>query len=86
MITPISPISHDVATFALDAQAEYDISEPLFIDAQDPSQSLNGVQLPLLVRTFIAGLKAHGVRKGDCVVVHTGNNVTLSLLLPAGHV
>ncbi|PLB53987.1 acetyl-CoA synthetase-like protein [Aspergillus steynii IBT 23096] len=83
MISPIAPISHDVVTFALDARADYDASEPLFIDAQDPSRSLNGVQFPFLVRTLIAGLKAHGVGKGDCVVVHTGNNVLYTALFLA---
>lgn len=74
----MSSISHDVVTFTLDVRADYDPSEPLFIDAQHPSRSLNGAQFPTLVRTLIAGLKAHGVGKGDCVVVHTGNNVTYS--------
>ncbi|KAI9035959.1 acetyl-CoA synthetase-like protein [Aspergillus affinis] len=83
MISSTPPISHDVVSFALDARADYDPSEALFIDAQYPSRYLNGLQFPLLVRTLIAGLKAHGVEKGDCVVVHTGNNVLYTALFLA---
>lgn len=70
--------SYDVVTFSLDAQVEYDPCKPLFIDPQEPSRSLNASQFKFLVHTLIAGLKAHGLGRGDCVLLHTGNNVRLS--------
>ncbi|PKY03567.1 acetyl-CoA synthetase-like protein [Aspergillus campestris IBT 28561] len=65
----------DLLSFAFQGPVEYDQSRPLFIDAENPSRSLNASQFRLLVRTLIAGLKAHHVQRGDCVLVHLGNNI-----------
>lgn len=74
-----SPEAHDVytdlLTFCFDGPNQYNQQRPIFIDAQDPSRSLNASQFRLLVRTLIAGLKAHHVQHGDCVLVHLGNSV-----------
>ncbi|OJJ71092.1 hypothetical protein ASPBRDRAFT_179133 [Aspergillus brasiliensis CBS 101740] len=78
-----SPHSHDVVTFALDAQVEYDPCKPLFIDPQEPSRSLNATQFRFLVHTLIAGLKAHGLNRGDCVLLHSGNNVLYTAIFLA---
>lgn len=67
--------SHDVVTFSLDAQVEYDLCKPLFIDPQEPSRSLDATQFRFLVHSLIAGLRAHNLGRGDCVLLHTGNNV-----------
>ncbi|GCB23709.1 4-coumarate--CoA ligase-like 7 [Aspergillus awamori] len=75
--------SHDVVTFSLDAQIEYDPCKPLFIDPQEPCWSLNATQFKFLVHTLIAGLKAHGLDRGDCVLLHTGNNVLYTALFLA---
>ncbi|KAE8331607.1 hypothetical protein BDV39DRAFT_147778 [Aspergillus sergii] len=69
----------DLLTFAFGGPRPYNEHRPLFIDAEHPSCSLNALQFRLLVRTLIAGLKAHHVQKGDCVLVHMGN----SILYPA---
>ncbi|PYH98774.1 adenylate-forming enzyme AfeA [Aspergillus ellipticus CBS 707.79] len=69
----------DVLSFAFDSPVEYDQYRPLFIDAKDPSCSLNASQLRRLVRTLIAGLRRH-IRQGDCVMVHLGNNYAHSAL------
>lgn len=66
----------DLLSFVFQGPVEYDQSRPLFIDAENPSRSLNASQFRLLVRTLIAGLKAHHVQRGDCVLVHLGNNVS----------
>lgn len=65
----------DLLTFCFDGPNQYDHQRPIFIDAQDPSRALNASQFRLLVRTLIAGLKAHHVQRGDCVLVHLGNSV-----------
>ncbi|KAE8350577.1 hypothetical protein BDV28DRAFT_36382 [Aspergillus coremiiformis] len=69
----------DLLTFAFNSPQPYDEQRPLFINAEHPSCSLNALQFRLLVRTLIAGLKAHHVQKGDCVLVHIKN----SILYPA---
>lgn len=74
----------DLLTFAIDHhhhQEQYDEQKPLFIDAVDPSRSLNKKQFRVLVRTLVAGFKACGVKRGDCVVVHLGNCVSILLSL-----
>ncbi|PYH43853.1 adenylate-forming enzyme AfeA [Aspergillus saccharolyticus JOP 1030-1] len=65
----------DLLTFAFRSPYPYDRERPLFIDAENPSQSFNARQFETLVRTLIAGLKAHGVQRGDCVLVHLGNSI-----------
>ncbi|OJJ81419.1 adenylate-forming enzyme AfeA [Aspergillus glaucus CBS 516.65] len=69
----------DLLTFAFRGPIAYDDQQPLFIDAEDPSRALSAGQFRLLVRTLIAGLQAHHVQRGDCVLVHLGN----SILYPA---
>lgn len=66
----------DLLSFAFRGPVHYDQQRPIFIDAEDPSRSLNAAQFRVLVRTLIAGLKAHHVQRGDCVLVHLGNNVS----------
>lgn len=66
----------DLVTFAFNGPFQND-EKPLYIDAEKPSRNLNGAQFKLLVRTLIAGLRAHNVRQGDCVLVHLQNNVRL---------
>lgn len=74
-----SSISRDVVTFALDAQTEYDSAKPLFVNAHNSSQFLTAAQFEQLVRTLIAGFAAQGIKRGDVVLLHTGNNVFTAL-------
>ncbi|KAF7720249.1 Uncharacterized protein PECH_003364 [Penicillium ucsense] len=69
----------DLLTFAFSSPRAYNPNQPIFIDAEDPSRSLTATQFQYLVRTLIAGLKAHQVQRGDCVLLHLGN----SILYPA---
>ena len=72
----------DLLTFAFRGRVAYQDNRPLVIDAEDPSRALTAGQFRLLVRTLIAGLQAHHVQRGDCVLVHLGNSVSLSLSAP----
>ncbi|OJJ50997.1 hypothetical protein ASPZODRAFT_21502 [Penicilliopsis zonata CBS 506.65] len=47
---------------------------PIFIDAENPSRFLSAARCRLLVRSLIAGLRAHGVQAGETVLVHLGNS------------
>ncbi|OQE44294.1 hypothetical protein PENCOP_c002G07832 [Penicillium coprophilum] len=69
----------DLLSFTFDGPKPYNQNQPLFIDAEDPSRSFTAAQFRQLVRTLIAGLKAHNVQPGDCVLLHLGN----SILYPA---
>lgn len=71
---PNSAVYTDLVTFTFNGPAQHG-ERPLYIDADNPSQALNAGQFKLLVRTLIAGLKAHNVQQGDCVLVHMQNNV-----------
>ncbi|KAJ5952116.1 uncharacterized protein N7479_010529 [Penicillium vulpinum] len=69
----------DLLSFTFDGPKPYNQNQPLFIDAEDPSRSFTGSQFRQLVQTLIAGLKAHNIQQGDCVLLHLGN----SILYPA---
>ncbi|KAF9889587.1 hypothetical protein FE257_007095 [Aspergillus nanangensis] len=70
----------DLLSFAFRGPVHYNELRPLYIDAEDPSRSFNARQFQTLVRTLIAGLKAHHVQRGDCVLVHLGNNIVYPAL------
>ncbi|KAJ5121481.1 uncharacterized protein N7515_009442 [Penicillium bovifimosum] len=74
-----SDVYSDLLSFTFDGPKPYNRNQPLFIDAEDPSRSFTAAQFRQLVRTLIAGLKAHNVKTGDCVLLHLGN----SILYPA---
>ncbi|PWY67174.1 acetyl-CoA synthetase-like protein [Aspergillus heteromorphus CBS 117.55] len=65
----------DLLTFAFRGPVHHDPERPLYIDAEDPERSFNARQFETLVRMLIAGLKAHHVQRGDCVLVHLGNSI-----------
>ncbi|RAL10593.1 acetyl-CoA synthetase-like protein [Aspergillus homomorphus CBS 101889] len=69
----------DIVSFAFNGPVEYDQTRPLYIDARDPSRSLNAQQFKHLVQTLVAGLKRH-VQPGDAVLVHLGNSFIHSAL------
>lgn len=77
-----SPIYKDLLSFALDEQpVAYDEQRPLYVDAENPTLSLNARQVRLFVRTVIAGLKKRaGIEAGDCVLVTLPNNVRFSTI------
>lgn len=66
----------DLLTFTFCGPTPYNQNQPLFIDAEDPSRSFTGTQFRQLVRTLIAGFKAHGLQKGDAVLLNLGNSVS----------
>jgi len=71
----------DLLTFAFNGPVRYDKERPIFIDAENPARALTAGRLRALVRTLIAGLRAAGVQRGDCVLVHLGNNVGPSAVM-----
>ncbi|ORY08980.1 amp dependent CoA ligase [Clohesyomyces aquaticus] len=58
----------------------YDEGQPLLIDAANPGRSLSFKQLRNQVRRLIAGLRAAGIRPGDCVLVNSFNDISYTIL------
>ncbi|KAF7879023.1 hypothetical protein EAF04_000223 [Stromatinia cepivora] len=57
----------------------YDQDAKTYIDANDPSRSISAKQARIIVRKLVAGFHAAGLKKGDCVCLHSFNDVrTLS--------
>jgi non-ribosomal peptide synthetase component E (peptide arylation enzyme) len=72
----MADIYTDLLTFTFGGPKPYNPNQPLFIDAEDASRSFTAAQFRQLVRTLIAGLKAHNIQQGDCVLLHLGNSVS----------
>lgn len=47
----------------------------VYIDAKDPSRAISASQARSLIRKLVAGLHAAGLKKGDCVCIHSFNDV-----------
>ncbi|KAL5380277.1 hypothetical protein DPSP01_007852 [Paraphaeosphaeria sporulosa] len=58
----------------------YDVDKPLLIDASNPQHSFSFSQLRTQVQQLIAGLKAIGIQRGDCVCVNAFNNISYHVL------
>ncbi|KAJ5688520.1 hypothetical protein N7462_002912 [Penicillium macrosclerotiorum] len=61
----------------------YDQDKPIYIDARDPRCSISCNQARKMIRELIAGLKACGLRQGDCVLIHSFNDINYSILVLA---
>ncbi|KAL4864997.1 hypothetical protein BDV12DRAFT_200538 [Aspergillus spectabilis] len=72
----------DVLTY-LFSNPKYDPNKPLYIDVANPSRSISHNQARTIIRQLIAGLRAWGVKPGDCVAVHSFNDIYYSMLVLA---
>ena len=50
--------------------------QQIYIDAVNPTRTISSRQGRVLVRKLVAGLRAAGLQKGDCVCVHSFNDVS----------
>lgn len=48
-----------------------------YIDVRNPLRSISCNQARSLIRKLIAGLHAAGLKKGDCALIHSFNDVSL---------
>lgn len=76
MSRPNEMINSDLLSFTFEGPKPYTSNQPLFIDAEDTSRSFTAAQFRQLVQTLIAGFKAYGIQRGDCVLLHLGNSVS----------
>ncbi|EXJ60273.1 hypothetical protein A1O7_04425 [Cladophialophora yegresii CBS 114405] len=72
----------DICSWIFD-EPKYDVHKPIFIDATNTSRSVSHVRARKLIRQLIAGLHKAGVRRGDCVLIHSFNDIYYPLLFLA---
>ncbi|KAJ6119159.1 AMP-dependent synthetase/ligase [Penicillium sp. IBT 18751x] len=72
----------DVLSYIFD-DPPYDQDQQIFIDIRDHSRSISCNQARKLIRLLISGLRASGFRTGDCVLVHSFNDINYSILVLA---
>ncbi|KAK5073520.1 hypothetical protein LTR64_007343 [Lithohypha guttulata] len=63
----------DVVSFSFCKQNCFEQDQPLLVDAENPSRSLNYESAKALVRKLVAGFWASGLREGDSVMCHMSN-------------
>ncbi|KAJ5347615.1 hypothetical protein MYU51_003665 [Penicillium brevicompactum] len=80
MSRPNEMINSDLLSFTFEGPKPYTSNQPLFIDAEDTSRSFTAAQFRQLVQTLIAGFKAYGIQRGDCVLLHLGNSIVYPAL------
>lgn len=66
--------TQDLLSWTFD-EPRYDRDEPIYIDAKDPARSVSSNQARTLVRKLVAGFHAAGLKKGDCVCLHSFNDI-----------
>ncbi|RMJ23667.1 AMP-binding enzyme [Aspergillus sp. HF37] len=74
--------SKDLLSFIFD-DPPYDQDEPIYVDVRNPARSISCNQARGVIRKLIAGLRAAGLRKGDCALIHSFNDINYSMLVLA---
>ncbi|KAJ5807954.1 AMP-dependent synthetase/ligase [Penicillium riverlandense] len=72
----------DLLSFIFD-DPPYDQDAPIYIDAHQPQRSISCNQARSLIRKLVAGLRAAGLQRGDCVLIHSFNDINYSILVLA---
>ncbi|KAJ5086196.1 hypothetical protein N7532_010967 [Penicillium argentinense] len=65
----------DLLSFIFD-DPPYDQDTPIYVDTHNPSRSISCNEARKLIRRLIAGLRAAGLQQGDCVLIHSFNDVS----------
>ncbi|KAL2813887.1 hypothetical protein BJX63DRAFT_442764 [Aspergillus granulosus] len=72
----------DVLSY-LFSKPKYNPDKPVYIDVANPSRSISYNQARTIIRQLIAGLRAWGVKEGDCVAIHSFNDIYYTMLVLA---
>jgi acyl-CoA synthetase (AMP-forming)/AMP-acid ligase II len=70
----------DILSWTFD-EPSYDLDKQVFIDAADTSRSVTGNQAKKLIRQLITGFRKSGLQKGDCVCIHSFNDILYPILV-----
>jgi len=65
----------DILSWYFDDPQVKNQDDPIYINAEDTSQSYSHRQAKESIRKIAAGLKALGLKKGDTVCLHSFNSV-----------
>ncbi|KAK3672723.1 hypothetical protein LTR78_007309 [Recurvomyces mirabilis] len=71
----------DILSWCYDNRPAFDQEKPIFIDAANPKRSISATQAYTLIRKLIAGFRRSGLQRGDCVCLHSFNNVHYPILV-----
>ncbi|PGH07248.1 hypothetical protein AJ80_08034 [Polytolypa hystricis UAMH7299] len=74
--------SKDLLSWIFD-NPQYDQDRPVYIDAANPARSISCNQARKVIRQLIAGLRAAGFQKGDCLDMHSFNDIYYSIIFLA---
>ncbi|KAJ5106107.1 hypothetical protein N7456_002782 [Penicillium angulare] len=72
----------DLLSFIFD-DPPYDQDKPIYVDVKNPKRQISCNQARKLIRQLIAGLRAAGLQQGDCVLIHSFNDINYSILVLA---
>ncbi|OQV02545.1 hypothetical protein CLAIMM_07730 [Cladophialophora immunda] len=72
----------DICSWIFD-EPKYDVNKPIFIDASNTNRSLSHLQARTIIRQLIGGLRKAGVKRGDCVLIHSFNDIYYPILFLA---
>ncbi|KAF2171043.1 hypothetical protein M409DRAFT_19016 [Zasmidium cellare ATCC 36951] len=78
-VLPIS--SKDILSWCFENRSAFPQDKPIYADCADPRRSISAGQAYKLVRRLVAGLRAFGIKKGDCVCVHAFNDIYYPVLV-----
>ncbi|OAX83177.1 hypothetical protein ACJ72_02468 [Emergomyces africanus] len=74
--------SSDLLSWIFD-NPPYDQDRPVYVDVRDPSNSISCNQARKIIRQLIAGLRAAGFKEGDCLNIHSFNDIYYSMIFLA---
>ncbi|KAF2472767.1 acetyl-CoA synthetase-like protein [Lindgomyces ingoldianus] len=78
--TQVDIPTQDILSWCFD-NPQYDLDQPLWIDASNPQRSVSGREARTLICKFAAGLRKNGLQPGDCVVVSSFNHLHYPILI-----
>ncbi|KAB8349815.1 hypothetical protein FH972_023828 [Carpinus fangiana] len=79
--TETHPIpEQDIISWYFDAP-RFDQSKPIYVDALDPSRAYTAADCKTLIRKLCAGFVASGLQSGDCVCLHSFNDINYPILV-----
>ncbi|KAF2233529.1 acetyl-CoA synthetase-like protein [Viridothelium virens] len=72
--------TQDICSWIFD-EPKYDIDQPIFLEATNPSNHITAKQARSLVRKLCAGFRKAGLKPGDCVTIHAFNSIYYPIIV-----
>ncbi|KAI7287193.1 acetyl-CoA synthetase-like protein [Hortaea werneckii] len=66
--------NQDILSWTFD-NYKHDWNDPIYIDALDPKNSISAHQAKRMIRQLVAGFNALGIKRDDCVCIHSFNSI-----------